>query len=135
MRKKLVYLIAALCFIVVEVKAQEDLSKKIIGEWCNPYTYESTGELKGFNFKKGGKCEAINIPTLELKTWVIKDGRLIIKGFDIQPDGTKQPYETNERIESLTADTLELVTQEENPRLVFVYMNTKVIKEKVEVKK
>lgn len=33
---------------------QKEMEKKIIGEWCNPYTYESTGELKGFSFKKGG---------------------------------------------------------------------------------
>ena len=29
---------------------QKGMEKKIIGEWCNPYTYESTGELKGFHF-------------------------------------------------------------------------------------
>ena len=33
---------------------QKEMEKKIVGEWCNPYTYESTGELKGFHFKKGG---------------------------------------------------------------------------------
>ena len=31
---------------------QKGMEKKIIGEWCNPYTYESTGELKGFLLKK-----------------------------------------------------------------------------------
>ena len=53
---------------------QKEMEKKIIGEWCNPYTYESTGELKGFSFKKGGVCEAINIPSLDLKTWSIQNG-------------------------------------------------------------
>ena len=42
---------------------QKEMEKAIVGEWCNPYTYQSTGELKGFNFKKGGVCEAINIPS------------------------------------------------------------------------
>ena len=44
---------------------QKEMEKAIVGEWCNPYTYQSTGELKGFNFKKGGVCESINIPSLE----------------------------------------------------------------------
>ena len=35
---------------------QKGMEKKIIGEWCNPYTFESTGELIGFHFKKGGVC-------------------------------------------------------------------------------
>lgn len=29
---------------------QKEMEKAIVGEWCNPYTYQSTGELKGFNF-------------------------------------------------------------------------------------
>lgn len=29
----------------------QKVEKQIIGKWCNPYTYESTGELKGFEFK------------------------------------------------------------------------------------
>ena len=24
---------------------QKEMEKKIIGEWCNPYTYESTGKV------------------------------------------------------------------------------------------
>ena len=59
---------------------QKEMEKAIVGEWCNPYTYQSTGELKGFNFKKGGVCESINIPSLELKSWEIKDGYLIVQG-------------------------------------------------------
>ena len=54
---------------------QKEMEKKIIGEWCNPYTYESTGELKGFSFKKGGVCEAINIPSLEYSKWLFVDKR------------------------------------------------------------
>ena len=110
---------------------QKEMEKKIIGEWCNPYTYESTGELKGFHFKKGGVCEAINIPSLELKTWSVQEGYLLIKGFSIEEDGSKEVYETKEKIDLLNTDTLSLVARESNPRLVFLYLNTKIIKERV----
>ena len=112
---------------------QKGMEKKIIGEWCNPYTYESTGELKGFHFKKGGVCEAINIPSLDLKTWSIQEGYLLIKGFSLEKDGKKEVYETKEKIDLLNADTLSVVAREANPRLVFLYLNTKIIKERVRV--
>ena len=112
---------------------QKGMEKKIIGEWCNPYTYESTGELKGFHFKKGGVCEAINIPSLDLKTWSIQNGYLLIKGFSLEKDGKKEVYETQEKIDLLNADTLSVVAREANPRLVFLYLNTKIIKERVRV--
>ena len=102
---------------------QKEMEKKIIGEWCNPYTYESTGELKGFHFKKGGVCEAINIPSLDLKTWSIQNGYLLIKGFSLEKDGKKEVYETKEKIDLLNADTLSVVAREANPRLVFLYLN------------
>jgi len=107
---------------------QKEMEKKIVGEWCNPYTYESTGELKGFNFKKDGVCEAINIPSLDLKTWEIKDGYVIVKGFEVTEDGSKEAYETKEKIDLLTQDSLRLVVQEANPRIAFLYLNTKVLK-------
>ena len=112
---------------------QKEMEKKIIGEWCNPYTYESTGELKGFHFKIGGVCEAINIPSLDLKTWSIQNGYLLIKGFSLEKDGKKEVYETKEKIDLLNADTLSVVAREANPRLVFLYLNTKIIKERVRV--
>ena len=112
---------------------QKGMEKKIIGEWCNPYTYESTGELKGFHFKKGGVCEAINIPSLDLKTWSIQNGYLLIKGFSLEEDGKKEVYETKEKIDLLSPDTLSLVARESNPRLIFLYLNTKIIKERVAV--
>ena len=112
---------------------QKEMEKKIVGEWCNPYTYESTGELKGFHFKKGGVCEAINIPSLDLKTWSIQDGYLLIKGFSLEEDGKKEVYETKEKIDLLRPDTLSLVARESNPRLIFLYLNTKIIKERVAV--
>ena len=112
---------------------QKEMEKKIIGEWCNPYTYESTGELKGFSFKKGGGCEAINIPSLDLKTWSIQNGYLLIKGFSLEKDGKKEVYETKEKIDLLNADTLSVVAREANPRLVFLYLNAKIIKERVRV--
>ena len=112
---------------------QKGMEKKIIGEWCSPYTYESTGELKGFSFKKGGVCEAINIPSLDLKTWSIQNGYLLIKGFSLEKDGKKEVYETKEKIDLLNADTLSVVAREANPRLVFLYLNAKIIKERVRV--
>ena len=121
-----------LCFSWSSDPLQE-MEKKIIGEWCNPYTYESTGELKGFHFKKGGVCEAINIPSLDLKTWSIQNGYLLIKGFSLEKDGKKEVYETKEKIDLLNADTLSVVAREANPRLVFLYLNTKIIKERVRV--
>lgn len=133
MGSKWVLFIIAFCFMALEGQSQENLQKKIIGKWCNPYTYESSGELKGFDFRKNGTCKAINIPSLDLKTWEIQGDRLIIKGFTIGEDGQREPYETDERIDKLDADSLALVAQEKNPRVVFLYLNTKVIKQKVKV--
>ena len=126
--KKLLYVALTLFCFACASDPQKEMEKAIVGEWCNPYTYESTGELKGFNFKKGGECEAINIPCLDLKTWEIKDGFLIVKGFDITEDGTKEVYETKEKIGLLTRDSLCLVVQEASPRIAFLYLNAKTLK-------
>ena len=126
--KKLLYVALTLFCFACASDPQKEMEKAIVGEWCNPYTYESTGELKGFNFKKGGECEAINIPSLDLKTWEIKDGFLIVKGFDITEDGTKEVYETKEKIGLLTRDSLCLVVQEASPRIAFFYLNAKTLK-------
>ena len=45
----------------------------------------------------------------------------------------KEPYETKEKIGLLTPDSLSLVVKEANPRLAFLYLNTKIIKERVKV--
>ena len=69
-----------LCF-ALRGYGQTKAEKQIIGKWCNPYTYQSTGELKGFEFKKGGKCSAINIPVYDLRTWKIdEEGYIFICG-------------------------------------------------------
>lgn len=73
--KKLLMTVMALSCFAFSSYGQKKVEKQIIGKWCNPYTYESTGELKGFEFKKGGKCSAINVPSLDLRTWKI-DGQL-----------------------------------------------------------
>lgn len=131
MKKLLMTVMALACFALTGY-AQKNVEKQIIGKWCNPYTYQSTGELKGFEFEKGGKCSAINVPSLDLKTWKIdKDGYLIIEGFSKDNDGKTEVYKTRERIGKLTSDSLELVTQEADPRLVFLYLNTKSIKKLV----
>ena len=127
MKKFLCFSLILLAFACAS-DPQKETEKTIVGEWCNPYTYQSTGELKGFHFKKGGDCEAINIPSLELKSWEIKDGYLIVKGQEVAEDGTKEVYETKERIGLLTRDSLSLVVQEANPRLAFLYINAKKLK-------
>mgnify|MGYP000886136116 CR=1 FL=1 len=132
MKKFLCFSLILLAFACAS-DPQKEMEKTIVGEWCNPYTYESTGELKGFHFKKGGVCEAINIPSLDLKTWSIQDGYLLIKGFSLEEDGKKEVYKTKEKIDLLSPDTLSLVARESNPRLIFLYLNTKIIKERVAV--
>lgn len=127
MKKFLCFSLILLAFACAS-DPQKEMEKTIVGEWCNPYTYQSTGELKGFHFKKGGDCEAINIPSLELKSWEIKDGYLIVKGQEVAENGTKEVYETKERIGLLTRDSLSLVVQEANPRLAFLYINAKKLK-------
>ena len=122
--KKLLMTVMALSCFAFSSYGQKKVEKQIIGKWCNPYTYESTGELKGFEFKKGGKCSAI--------TWKIdEDGYLIIEGFSKEDDGKIEVYKTRERIGYVTSDSLELVVQEAQPRLAFLYLNTKSIKKLV----
>lgn len=111
--------------MVIGCSETTDPQKLIIGSWVNPYTYESTGEFKGFKFDKGGKCSAINIPSLELETWEIKNGRLIIKGNEINSDtGGKSVYESSEPIDLLNKDTL-MVVAIETPKSCFLYINQK----------
>ena len=130
MKKLLMTVMVLSCFAFSSYG--QKVEKQIIGKWCNPYTYESTGELKGFEFKKGGKCSAINVPSLDLRTWKIdKDGYLIIEGFSTEDDGRTEVYKTRERIEKLTSDSLRLVMKESSPRLVFLYVNKKTIKKLV----
>ena len=70
-----------------------------------------------------------------MKSWEIKDGYLIVKGFEVTEDGSKVEYATKEKIGQLTTDSLSLVVQEANPRLAFLYLNSKVIKERVNTQK
>lgn len=129
MKKLLVAAIAFSCFALNGYA--QNLEKQIIGKWCNPYTYRSTGELKGFEFKKGGKCVAINVPSLDLRTWKIEDGYMIIEGFSKEDDGKIEEYKTRERIGKINTDSLELVVNDGPPRLAFLYLNTKSIKKHV----
>ena len=109
----------------------DDLKKKIVGKWYNPYTYESTGEKKGFQFKKNGSCKALGVKGLDLKTWEIKDGYLIIKGLDKIEDSNKWgEYETSEYIEQVNNDTLYLIA-EPKLKIGFLYLSPKALKEKV----
>lgn len=129
--KKLVVAVIAFSCLALNSYGQKNAEKQIIGKWCNPYTYKTTGELKGFEFKKGGKCAAINIPSLDLKSWKIKDGYLIIEGLSKEDDGKTEVYKTKERIDLLTSDSLRVVSSEGSPRLAFIYLNAKTIKKQV----
>ncbi|MEG0499500.1 MAG: lipocalin family protein [Rikenellaceae bacterium] len=129
MKTKLsVTLALALFFAFFLTSSTPDYNKQLVGKWCNPYTYESSGEIKGFHFKKGGKCESINIPTLDLKTWEVTDGKLIITGFYIDENGVRSEYRTEERIENITKDELIVIAKEKDPKLVFRYVPVKKVK-------
>lgn len=52
MKKLLITAMTLFCFAFSSY-GQKKVEKQIIGKWCNPYTYQSTGEFKGFEFKKG----------------------------------------------------------------------------------
>lgn len=131
MKKLLIAAMTLSCFALSSFGQDKDLEKKIIGKWCNPYTYETTGKLKGFQFKKGGKCSAINIPSLKLKSWKIDEkGYLIIEGIGQEEDGTWEPYTTREYIALLNSDSLRLVANEQL-KLGFLYLNTKIIKKRI----
>lgn len=126
--KTKIFILVAVLVSALTTSGRTDFNKEIIGEWCNPYTYESTGEIKGFNFKKGGKCEGINVPVLDLKKWEIINGKLIITGFRVDENGVKSDYRTEERIVQLSNDSLLVVAQEEEPRLEYLYVRIHVAK-------
>lgn len=110
----------------------DDLRKKIVGKWYNPYTYESTGEKKGFHFKKNGVCKALNIKTLDLKEWHIKDGKLMVKGLYLdEKTGKWEEYKTAEYIEQVNSDTLYVLTARKPYKIGFLYLSPKALKEKV----
>ena len=44
--KKLLMTVMALSCFAFSSYGQKKVEKQIIGKWCNPYTYQSTGELK-----------------------------------------------------------------------------------------
>ena len=48
--KKLLCISLILFVFACASDPQKEMEKAIVGEWCNPYTYQSTGELKGLNF-------------------------------------------------------------------------------------
>ena len=79
----------------------------------------------------GKRKSWIIVPSLDLKTWKIDNGYLIVEGFSKGEDGKTEVYKTRERIGYITSDSLELVAQEASPRLAFLYLNMKSIKKLV----
>ena len=63
MKKLLTVIMALACFALTSY-AQKNVEKQLIGKWCNPYTYQSTGELKGFHVlrSKDGTLIAEHLP-------------------------------------------------------------------------
>ena len=129
--KKLLMTVMALSCFAFSSYGQKKVEKQIIGKWCNPYTYQSTGELKGFEFKKGGKCSAVNIPSLDLKTWKIKDGNLIIEGDRLpqEPGEERSEYRTVEKIEILRNDSLRVLIAPPS-RMGFLYVKKNKLPER-----
>lgn len=134
--KKLLSLFLLLGLVAFNINAQTDkqndeLRKKMVGKWCNPYSYMYDGSVKGFNYKKNGKCEAIGIPDLDLRTWEVKNGKLYVKGFVLGQDGkTWEPYNTVEKIDKVNKDSLYILATEQ-PKSLFFYMKMKTMKKKV----
>ena len=117
-----------------QIKIDKHLTKQLIGQWVNPYTYESTGEFKGYDFKKKGKCNIINVPSWKIEKWRVENGWIILDGYDIDEKGNKTPYHSKEKIGKISADTLELIVFEK-PKTVFMYVNPKVLlKDKKKIK-
>ncbi|MGL5682290.1 MAG: lipocalin family protein [Marinifilaceae bacterium] len=131
--KHLLITLIALLFIT-KASAEEFKSSQILGKWYNPYTVENLGEYRGFHFKRNGKCEALGIKSLELDSWRIEKGRLIIEGIEITEDGKRIPYKTSERIDTLSKTKLSLVAAEKPFRMVFVYMPKTEIKKRLQSK-
>lgn len=131
--KRIITLMASLVLICLCTNGfADDLKKKIVGKWYNPYTYESTGEKKGFQFKKNGSCKALGIKGLNLKMWEIKEGYLIIKGLEqLEDSGKWKNYETSEYIEQVNSDTLYVLTARKPYKIGFLYLSPKALKENI----
>ncbi|MFR3330250.1 MAG: lipocalin family protein [Odoribacter splanchnicus] len=132
MRNCMVFIVFLILLCLSSSGKAEDLNKKVVGKWYNPYTYDSSGEMKGFWFKKNGKCKALGIKTLDLRTWEVKNGRLIIKGYSLTKDGKEwEDYETSERIEKVNSDSLYVIAAEKPFKMGFLYLTPKCLKKKV----
>ena len=51
MKKLLTVIMALACFALTSY-AQKNVEKQLIGKWCNPYTYQSTGNSKDSIFRR-----------------------------------------------------------------------------------
>ena len=113
-------------------KPVNETEAKIVGQWYNPYSYKNGGDLKGFDFKKDGKCESIGVDGLKLDTWEIKGDTLCINGQELDQDGkTWIKYASKERIDKLNSDSLRVVAQEKPFKLTFLYMRLESIKKAI----
>ena len=132
MNKK--YIAGFICGLLISMALgshAETPEKKIIGKWYNPHTYRMSGELKGFQFKKNGKCKALGIKTLDLRTWKIKDGNLIIEGDRLPKEAgeVRSEYRTVEKIDILRNDSLRVLVAPP-ARLGFLYVKKNKLPER-----
>lgn len=132
MNKK--YIAGFICGLLISMALgshAETPEKKIIGKWYNPHTYRMSGELKGFQFKKNGKCKALGIKTLDLRTWKIKDGNLIIEGDRLPKEAgeVRREYRTVEKIDILRNDSLRVLVAPP-ARLGFLYVKKNKLPER-----
>ena len=130
-KKYIASLIGGLLISMALGSHAETPEKKIIGKWYNPHTYRMSGELKGFQFKKGGKWKALGIKILDLKTWKIKDGNLIIEGDRLpqEPGEERSEYRTVEKIEILRNDSLRVLIAPPS-RMGFLYVKKNKLPER-----
>ena len=129
MRRALSVLFLGLMMASCNNTSLNEAEKQLVGQWFNPYTYESTGELKGFDFKKDGTCEMVGVPSIKLDTWKVQGDTLIVQGKELDKDGsTWSDYYTAERIDYMNNDSLRVVAQERPFKLTFLYMKLDCIK-------
>mgnify|MGYP004666368619 CR=1 FL=1 len=128
--KKIITLAMSLVFVCLCVNGfADDLKKKIVGKWYSPYYYQNLGQKIGLHFKKDGSCEAIN-PTaeLDLKSWKVENGVLIVEGLiKDSASGKWDVYKTVEKIQKVNSDSL-VVVSKDSFLAKFIFLSPKGLK-------
>lgn len=132
MKKILSLMLMGLMVASCNTNSLNETEKKLVGQWYNPFTYQNSGELKGFDFQKDGKCVSLGVDVLKLDTWEVKGDTLCIYGKELDKDSnTWVDYTDKQRIDKLNNDSLRVVAQEKPFKLTFLYMKLESIKKAV----